>query len=88
MARALFEAVTVKLPGAALAVGKDCGVVIPTTGTKSDPSNVATTTRVTFERNPSRIFFVLKDNMLNTRDPLCHVWINHPILRKYAINER
>jgi hypothetical protein len=51
---------------AALAVGKDCGVVIPATGTRSDPNSAATTTRLTFERNPSRIFFVLKDNMLNS----------------------
>ena len=52
---------------AASAVGKVLGVVIPTTGTSSDPSNAATTTRVTCERNRSRIFFMLKENMLNTR---------------------
>jgi hypothetical protein len=84
----LLESPMLPLLTAASAVGKDWGVAIPATGTRSDPKSPATTIRVTFERNPSRIFFVLKDNMLNTRDPLCHVWTIYPILRKYAINER
>jgi hypothetical protein len=52
---------------AAAAVGKLCGVVIPRTGTSNEPNNAATNTRITCERNPSRNFFVLKGNMLNTR---------------------
>jgi hypothetical protein len=65
--RALLSPDTLMLPFcmAASAVGKVCGVAIPTTGTRSEPTSAATTTRVTFERNPSRIFFVLKENMLN-----------------------
>jgi hypothetical protein len=52
--RALLSPDTVMLPfcTAASAVGKVLGVVIPATGKSSDPSNVATTTRVTLLRNP------------------------------------
>lgn len=62
----LFGTEMLPLLTAASAVGKLCGEVIPTIGTKSDPNSPATTTRATLERNPSRIFFVLKENMLNT----------------------
>ena len=66
--RALLSPDTVMLPfcTAASAVGRVCGAVIPTTGTRSDPNSPATTIRVTFERDPSRIFFMLKENMLNS----------------------
>ena len=66
--RALLSPDTLMLPFcmAASAVGKVLGVVIPATGTSSDPNSPATTIRVTFERSPSRIFFMLKENMLNS----------------------
>ena len=58
------------LPGLALfaaAVGKISGAVIPTTGTRSEPTRAATTTRATFTRKFRFICLKSNENMLSTR---------------------
>jgi hypothetical protein len=50
----------------AAAAGVARGLTKEATGTRSEPKSAATTTRVTCVRNPSRNFFLSKDNMLNT----------------------